>query len=62
MNTNPKLLPAMCARESLGQRRVKVNNEELRTLLESGLSMFAVGEKLGISSATVCRRARLVAA
>lgn len=36
---------------------VKANNVELRILLDSGLSMSAVGEKLGISSATVCRRA-----
>jgi DNA invertase Pin-like site-specific DNA recombinase len=46
----------------LGRPCSKVSDAELRALLDSGLSMLAVGEKLGISSATVCRRARLVAA
>jgi DNA invertase Pin-like site-specific DNA recombinase len=46
----------------LGRPSAKVNDLELRALLDSGLSMLDVGEKLGISSATVCRRARRVAA
>ena len=44
----------------LGRPSSKVNDAELRVLLESGLSMLAVGDKLGISSATVCRRARII--
>jgi len=39
----------------------KLNDADLRALLPSGLSMVVVGEKLGISSASVCRRARRVA-
>jgi hypothetical protein len=39
----------------------KVNDADLRALLASCLSMVVVGEKLGISSATVCRRARRLA-
>ena len=39
----------------------KVNDADLRALLASGLSMVVVGEKLGISSATVCRCARRLA-
>jgi DNA invertase Pin-like site-specific DNA recombinase len=40
----------------LGRPSASVNDSELRALLDSGLSMLTVGEKLGISSATVCRR------
>jgi len=35
-----------------------VNGEEVRALLASGLSMLAVSAGFGVSSATVCRRAR----
>jgi DNA invertase Pin-like site-specific DNA recombinase len=40
----------------LGRPSASVNDSEPRALLDSGLSMLTVGEKLGISSATVCRR------
>jgi DNA invertase Pin-like site-specific DNA recombinase len=45
----------------LGRPSSGVNGEEIRNLLASGLSMLAVGEKLGVSSATICRRARTLA-
>jgi DNA invertase Pin-like site-specific DNA recombinase len=44
--------------EPLGRPSSKANDADLRALLASGLSMQAVGTKLGVSSATVCRRAR----
>jgi hypothetical protein len=44
--------------QRIGRPSAKVSDAEIRNLLASGLSMLAVGERLGISSATVCRRAR----
>lgn len=46
----------------LGRPRSCVTDSEVGTLLAQGLSMVAVGEKLGISAATVCRRAQGLAA
>jgi putative DNA-invertase from lambdoid prophage Rac len=46
----------------LGRPSSGVNSDDIRSLLDSGLSMLAVGERLGVSSATVCRRARRVVA
>lgn len=43
----------------LGRPTAKINGEELRALLDSGLSMQAVGLQFGVSAATVCRRSRI---
>jgi DNA invertase Pin-like site-specific DNA recombinase len=42
----------------LGRPSVEVSDSQINLLLAQGLSMAAVGEQLGISAATVCRRAR----
>ena len=42
----------------IGRPRVSVMDSQIRLLLSQGHSMAAVGNKLGISAATVCRRAR----
>jgi DNA invertase Pin-like site-specific DNA recombinase len=44
----------------LGRPSAVIDNTEMLALIDSGLSMLAVGEKLGVSSATVCRRAHRV--
>jgi DNA invertase Pin-like site-specific DNA recombinase len=44
----------------LGRPSAEVDADQIRTLLASGLSMQAVGEQLGVSGATVCRRAKNV--
>jgi DNA invertase Pin-like site-specific DNA recombinase len=44
----------------IGRPRVLATDSQINTLLGQGHSMMAVGEKLGISAATVCRRARAV--
>jgi DNA invertase Pin-like site-specific DNA recombinase len=44
----------------IGRPRSLITNSQINTLLGQGLSMMATGEKLGISAATVCRRARAV--
>ncbi|MGA2980147.1 MAG: recombinase family protein [Terriglobales bacterium] len=43
----------------IGRPRVLATDTEINTLLAQGHSMVAIGEQLGISAATVCRRARL---
>ena len=45
----------------LGRPSAKVSNIEISKLLASGVSMQNIGEQLGCSAATVCRRARAVA-
>jgi DNA invertase Pin-like site-specific DNA recombinase len=42
----------------LGRPCVEVSDSQINLLLAEGLSMVAVGERLGISAATVCRRSR----
>jgi DNA invertase Pin-like site-specific DNA recombinase len=42
----------------IGRPRVGVTDSQINTLLGQGHSMVAAGEKLGISAATICRRAR----
>jgi DNA invertase Pin-like site-specific DNA recombinase len=42
----------------LGRPRLLVTDLQINTLLAQGHSMAAVGEQLGVSSATVCRRVR----
>jgi DNA invertase Pin-like site-specific DNA recombinase len=44
----------------LGRPRLLVTDSQINTLLAQGQSMLAIGEQLGISAATVCRRARAV--
>src|ERR1035438_8712609 len=41
----------------LGRPPVDVSESQVRALLESGLSLKAIGKQLGASTATVCRRA-----
>ena len=54
--------PPQCAEgKRLGRPSTRVNDADLRARLPSGLAMVVVGEELGISSATVCRRARRLA-
>jgi DNA invertase Pin-like site-specific DNA recombinase len=45
----------------LGRPTAKVSDIEIKKLLASGASMQNIGELLGCSAATVCRRARAVA-
>jgi len=45
----------------LGRPRVLATDAQIKSMLGQGHSMVAIGEKLGISSATVCRRSRAVA-
>jgi DNA invertase Pin-like site-specific DNA recombinase len=40
----------------LGRPRLLVTDSQINTLVAEGHSMVAIGEQLGISSATVCRR------
>jgi DNA invertase Pin-like site-specific DNA recombinase len=42
----------------LGRPRARVSDLEIRPLLQGGASMSAVAEKLGVSTATVWRRAK----
>lgn len=42
----------------IGRPRVLATDSQITTLLGEGHSMMVIGEKLGISAATVCRRAR----
>jgi DNA invertase Pin-like site-specific DNA recombinase len=42
----------------IGRPRVDATDSEITALLGQGHTMMAIGEKLGISAATVCRRAR----
>jgi DNA invertase Pin-like site-specific DNA recombinase len=42
----------------IGRPRVLATDSQINELLGKGQSMVAIGEKLGISAATVCRRAR----
>jgi DNA invertase Pin-like site-specific DNA recombinase len=44
----------------IGRPRLLVTDSQINTLLAQGQSMLAIGEQLGISAATVCRRARAV--
>ncbi len=51
------------AREAQRKRRtIVVDLKEMQRLYESGLSMKAVGEKLGLSSQSVCNRIRALGA
>jgi DNA-binding NarL/FixJ family response regulator len=45
-----------------GVRCLLVTDAAINTLLAQGHSMAAVGEQLGISAATVCRRVRATSA
>ena len=45
----------------LGRPTAKVSDIEITKLRASGVSMQGIGERLGCSAATVCRRARAVA-
>jgi DNA invertase Pin-like site-specific DNA recombinase len=47
--------------KKIGRPRVVATDAQISTLLGEGHSMMAIGEKLGISAATVCRRARTFA-
>lgn len=40
----------------VGRPRATVNDAEIRSLLDAGNSMAQVGEMLGVSAATICRR------
>ena len=40
----------------VGRPRASVNDAEIRSLLDAGNSMSEVGELLGVSAATICRR------
>ena len=42
----------------LGRPSAQVSDSQIRVLLAQGHSMAAAGEQLGVSAATVCRRAR----
>jgi DNA invertase Pin-like site-specific DNA recombinase len=44
----------------LGRPVARVSDADIRQLLSSGLSMQATAEKLNVSVATICRRARNV--
>jgi DNA invertase Pin-like site-specific DNA recombinase len=44
----------------LGRPSAKVSDLEIQSFLKGGASMAAVAEKLGVSTATVWRRAKLV--
>jgi len=46
--------------KKIGRPRVLITDSQIKSMLGQGHSMVAIGEKLGISSATVCRRAREV--
>jgi len=48
--------------KKLGRPRAEVATSQVRELLSQGRSMADVGAQLGVSTATVCRRARAVAA
>jgi len=48
--------------KKLGRPRAEVATSQVRELLSQGRSMADVGAQLGVSTATVCRRARTVAA
>jgi DNA invertase Pin-like site-specific DNA recombinase len=45
----------------IGRPRVLATDAQIKSMLGQGHSMVAIGDILGISSATVCRRARAVA-
>jgi DNA invertase Pin-like site-specific DNA recombinase len=47
--------------KKIGRPRVLPTDSQINTLLGQGHSMLAIGEKPGISAATVCRRARAIA-
>jgi DNA invertase Pin-like site-specific DNA recombinase len=47
--------------KKIGRPRVLASDSQIKSLLGQGHSMVAIGQKLGISSATVCRRSRAVA-
>lgn len=47
---------AIAKGKRLGRPPVDVSETQVRALLESGLSLKAIGKRLGVSSATVCRR------
>jgi DNA invertase Pin-like site-specific DNA recombinase len=42
----------------LGRPRAQVSNSEVRNLLDNGVAMEEIGKQLGVSAATVCRRAQ----
>jgi len=44
----------------LGRPSARVSEMEIRSLLNAGASMAVVAEKLGVSTATVWRRVKLI--
>jgi DNA invertase Pin-like site-specific DNA recombinase len=46
--------------KQLGRPRAAITDSRLRELLSRNISFAAIGEQLGVSAATICRRARVV--
>lgn len=47
---------AIAKGKRLGRPPADVSESQVRALLESGLSLKAIGKQLGVSTATICRR------